>query len=124
MVSAAATEIRRADARDGVASFPPVLARNPYQRLLYDQLALRGLRLAEPAPLTIRRLRRSRGEVGVLHFHWPQSFWHSERGPAALRPLVSWLLLLLFRVRLRAARALGYRLVWTIPQAYPHQTAN
>ena len=123
-VSAAATDSRRADARDRVASFPPVSSRNPYQRLLYDQLAGHGLELAEPEPLTLGWLRRSRRTVGVLHFHWPQGCWHAARGAAALRPLLSWVLLLLFRVRLRAARTLGYRIVWTIHQVYPHESAN
>src|SRR5438874_8015768 len=87
MISAAATEVQRLEARDGVASFPPAESRNPYQRLLYDQLALHGLRLTEAAPLTLGWLRRSRREIGVLHFHWPQSFWHFRRGPNGLRPL-------------------------------------
>jgi glycosyltransferase involved in cell wall biosynthesis len=124
MISAAETEIQRADGRDGVASFPPARSRNPYQRLLYDQLALHGLPLTEAAPLTLGWLRRSRREIGVLHFHWPQSFWHSRRGPTSLRPLLSWLMLQLFRVRLRVARRLGYRLVWTIHQVLPHETTN
>src|SRR2546430_16399236 len=94
MIFAAAPGIQRADARDGVASFPPIASRNPYQRLLYDQLALHGLQLAEAAPLTLGWLRRSRREIGVLHFHWPQSFWHRRRGPAMLRPLLSRLMLL------------------------------
>jgi glycosyltransferase involved in cell wall biosynthesis len=59
--------------------------------------------------------------VSILHFHWPQGFYRHERGPGALRAPLSWLRLGLFGVRLRFARACGYRVAWTIHQVYPHE---
>jgi glycosyltransferase involved in cell wall biosynthesis len=101
-----------------------VLSTNPYQRLLYEHLEAHGYRVAPESWLRFRWLWRSRREVGVLHFHWPQSYWHHDRGPAALRLPLSYLKLGLVAARLAAARALGYRVVWTVHQVYPHDVAH
>lgn len=110
--------------RRGIASFPGVLPTNPYQRLLYEHLVPHGYRVTPESWLRLRWLWRSRREVGVLHFHWPQSYWHHERGPAALRLPLSYVKLGLAATRLAAARALGYRIVWTVHQVYPHDVAH
>jgi beta-1,4-mannosyltransferase len=110
--------------RRAIASFPPVLKSNPYQRLLYEHLAAHGFELADGAQFELGWLWRARREAGVLHFHWPQSFWHHERGPAVLRGPLSYVKVVLVAVRLAAARALGYRVVWTIHQVYPHERSD
>jgi glycosyltransferase involved in cell wall biosynthesis len=108
----------------GLASFPRVLETNPYQRLLYDALRPFGVAVASGSRLETAWLWHARHEVSVLHFHWPQSFWRHDRGPAALRPLLSYIKLALFVWRLLVARALGYRIVWTIHQVLPHEVAS
>jgi glycosyltransferase involved in cell wall biosynthesis len=98
---------------------------NPYLELLYDALARHGLDVEQDrAPLTVRWLLSARRRVGFLHFHWPQGFYtySQSRDPVSL--LLSWVKLGLFVVRLRVARALGYRLVWTIHQVYPHESPS
>jgi glycosyltransferase involved in cell wall biosynthesis len=107
-----------------LATFPGVLRTNPYQRLLYEQLATHGVTVAERSRFELGWLWRSRRDVDVLHFHWPQSFWRHSRGPAALRPALCYLKLALFAARLVAARWLGYRIVWTIHQVYPHESPS
>lgn len=52
--------------------------------------------------------------------HWPEPLYRFERGPVRPRPLLCWVKLAVLWARLRTARALGYRLVWTIHQVYPH----
>ncbi len=64
---------------------------------------------------------RARRERGVLHFHWPQPYYRFQGKPRCLRRPLSWLRLGLFFMRLRWARLLGYSLVWTIHQVYPHE---
>jgi UDP-glucose:(heptosyl)LPS alpha-1,3-glucosyltransferase len=103
-----------------IASFPAALAMNPYQRLLYDHLGAEGFELEPQARFALRWLIAARGRVDVLHFHWPEGLYSLGRGPAWLRPAGSWAKLGLFAVRLGAARALGYRIAWTVHQVYPH----
>lgn len=112
----------RAVPRSRVASLPPVLKTNPYQRLLYGQLGSLGLEV-EPRPrFKLGWLFKRRHEVGFLHFHWPEAYY--RYGARRIDGLRSWPLLALFGVRLGVARALGYRVVWTIHQVYPHESAN
>src|SRR5687768_4819617 len=71
--------------RFGLASFPGVVSTNPYQRLLYEQLAAHGFALAPGFRFDLGYLWRARGAVGFLHFHWPQPYWRHEDGPRVLR---------------------------------------
>jgi beta-1,4-mannosyltransferase len=108
----------------GLASFPGVLKTNPYQRLLYDGMASHGIRVVSTARLEVGWLWRARNGVEILHFHWPQSYWQHRRGIVALRPILCYVKLALFAFRLLVARALGYRVVWTIHQVYPHEVTS
>ena len=101
-----------------------MLERNPYQRLLYDELAELGFPLAPPAKLKARWLWSSRKMVGVLHFHWPQGYWRYNRDPGRFRGALSGLTLAAFAGRLVLARLLGYRIAWTVHQVYPHEIAT
>lgn len=94
---------------------------NPYLELLYGALADQGIEL-EPdrGCLRLRWLVAARHRVGFLHVHWPEGLYTFQRGPAPVRAALSWPKLLIFATRLRVARWLGYRLVWTIHQVYPH----
>jgi glycosyltransferase involved in cell wall biosynthesis len=111
-----------ASSRTRVASLPPVLDANPYQRLLYAELERAGLAL-EPRPrLKLAWLWRHRRSVGLLHFHWPEAYYrYGHRKRDALR---SWPLLALFAARLALAKALRYRIAWTIHQVRPHESAS
>jgi beta-1,4-mannosyltransferase len=113
-----------AGSRLRIASFPSVLRTNPYQQLLYEALADHGFELiAEPA-FELGWLFRARREVGYVHFHWPQPFWRHEQGPRRLRRPLSYVKLGLFAARLAAARALGYRVAWTVHQVFPHEVES
>ena len=105
-----------------VASFPPVLVVNPYQRLLYDNLAAQGIELAEPGPFTVRWMRSARGRVRHLHFHWQESHYRTTRWPS-VRALW-WLKLGVFGARLTAARVMGFRITWTMHQIAPHESSG
>jgi glycosyltransferase involved in cell wall biosynthesis len=108
--------------RTRVASLPPVLDANPYQRLLYAELARSGLTLEARPRLKLSWLWRHRKTVALLHFHWPEAYYrYGHRKRDAWR---SWALLALFSLRLGAAKVLGYRIAWTIHQVRPHETAS
>lgn len=105
----------------GLASFPPPLPQNPYQRLLYAQTAAHGLALVDGVHFKLRSLWRERRRVRALHFHWPQNYWRQESHPCGP---ITWAKLALFACRLVAARALGYRLAWTIHEVRPFTTES
>lgn len=96
-----------------VAAFPRRLATNPYCELLYDHLERMGIEVVEGRS-GIRWLFRSRGRVRVLHLHWPERHFR----PGSLVSAIG------FALRLVAARLLGYRIVWTVHNAAPHEDAG
>ncbi len=99
----------------GVVSFPPVLEANCFQRMLYDALGEHGYAVV-PGHFKAGWLARNRGRARVLHFHWPEAWYRhypSPRGP------LTWLKVALFVARLAAARALGYRIAWTVHEVFP-----
>jgi glycosyltransferase involved in cell wall biosynthesis len=93
---------------------------NPYLDLLYDHLAHEGVGSERDARLTVRWLLGARRRVRWLHAHWPQALYRVSRGRRSLRGPLSWLKLAVFAGRLEFARALDYRIVWTIHQVLPH----
>lgn len=109
-----------------LAWFPPTTGVNPYQELLYTALASFGIEAVEDASFDVRWLWRQRRRVSFLHFHWrtdryydwPDD-WHCWHPPLTLRRVLVWGKLLSFVARLRLARALGYRLAWTVHDVYP-----
>ena len=119
---AAASAALPAAARARIARPPPGLGANPDPRVRYAPLARAGL---EPAPrprLKLSWLWRQRRSVGTLHFHWPEAYYrYGSRRRDAWR---SWPLLGLFAFRLAAAKALGYRIAWTIHQVRPHESGS
>jgi beta-1,4-mannosyltransferase len=114
----------RETARDKRIACLSIAPWNPYLRLLYQALAAEGFELVEEPRLSLRWLWRSRSNARFLHFHWPESHYRFGRGSDRLRPLLSRLKLAVFASRLGAARLLGYRLVWTVHQIYPHESLD
>jgi len=93
-----------------VAAFPRRLESNPYCELLYDHLERVGVEVVDGRS-GVGWLLAHRGRVRVLHFHWPER--HFRRG--ALGAALG------FALRLVLARALGYRVVWTVHNLAPHE---
>jgi glycosyltransferase involved in cell wall biosynthesis len=97
---------------------------NPYLRLLYGALGRAGIEVVWDARLGLGWLWRSRRTVRVLHVHWPEGLYRFHRGPRRLRRPLSWAKLPVLALRLAVARVLGYRIVWTVHQVYPHETTS
>lgn len=113
-----------------LACFPPYSGgrQNPYLSLCYEHLAEVGFVVVPRAEFTFGWLRRMRTEVAILHFNWQPDFYYlakrrsyAERAPYLTR-LRSLFRLAGFAARLRFARWLGYRIVWTIHEVYPPPT--
>jgi beta-1,4-mannosyltransferase len=114
---------RRSTGRRSISSLSRA-GQNPYLDLLYGHLTEAGVPRGPEAKLRLRWLLAHRRDVRYLHLHWPEHLYRFARGPTSLRPLASCTKLLLLAARLRVARLLGYRLVWTVHQVYPHAGAT
>jgi glycosyltransferase involved in cell wall biosynthesis len=93
-----------------VAMLPRRLATNPYCDLLSEHLEKFGVEVVDGRS-GVRWLLAARRRVRVLHFHWPERHFQRGRLESALG----------FAARLLLARALGYRLVWTVHNLGPHE---
>ena len=93
-----------------VAALPRRLASNPYCELLYDHVEKLGVAVVDGRS-GVRWLLRARRRVGVLHFHWPERHFHQDSLASAIG----------FALRLCIARLVGYRIVWTVHNAVPHE---
>lgn len=95
-------------------AFLPVYP-NPYQRLLADALRPLGVTVRNLAEAPSRgRLQAMRSELAVLHLHWLYGLYMNRLGtPRRLARFLG---------SLRAARELGYRMVWTAHNLLPHRS--
>jgi beta-1,4-mannosyltransferase len=100
----------------GVVSHPTPLPQNPYQRLLYEALASHGFRIEDDGDFKVGWLVRNRRRVRIVHFHWPWPYIVHLPNPGGL---LSWVKCIVFGLRLLAARALGYVVVWTVHEVKP-----
>ncbi len=89
---------------------------NPYAGLLAQALGRHGIQL-ELGDYTFSRewLRDNREEFSVLHFNWLHNFYR-EASLGATEDRYH-----RFAANLIYARELGYRIVWTLHNLYPHE---
>ncbi len=100
-----------------VAFFPNSWRKNPYLNLL--EAGLREVSV-EVCPVQVGRplagwLRKNRRRVDVLHFHWLYYIYRRETYHGSLVQVLR------FGAQLAYARWLGYRVVWTVHNLYPHE---
>jgi glycosyltransferase involved in cell wall biosynthesis len=87
---------------------------NPYGELLCRALERLGVEVEFQAAVDEEHLRQNRGRIDVLHLNWPHYDYYHEDG-AEMRARMQ-----RFVARLELARELGYKLVWTAHNIYPH----
>lgn len=90
---------------------------NPYLKLLYHGLKPYGIEVVSGAHLYRQWLKENRDHVDLLHFHWGWdysrlNFW----GFASQLPR--------FTGKLQLAKRMGYKIVWTVHNFFPHQRQN
>ncbi len=87
---------------------------NPYGNLLADGLARLGVDVTYSDRHDEAWIREHAGQFDVMHWHWPSHEYQRRTETetrAAMEALVG---------ELRVARDLGWRLVWTAHNLYPH----
>jgi beta-1,4-mannosyltransferase len=91
-------------------------AGNPYVETLTAHLSRLGVDvLAMPQPLTRQWLEANRFEPrSILHFHWPSYSYTAQTRSQTADLIDDWLRNIEF------ARKIGYCLVWTVHNLYPH----
>jgi glycosyltransferase involved in cell wall biosynthesis len=103
-----------------VAVFPQPRFLNPYQRLLHEALARRGVDVLGPTRWTARWALQRAGAVDVVHLHWIEQLLS-----ASPHPVKGWVQAQLRAARLRTAvrhlRRRGTRVVWTVHNLRPHE---
>lgn len=91
---------------------------NPYGGLLCQALERRGIDVEYTIDFDERYLELNRGRVDVLHFNWPHfDYYHDDATIMDQRMRA-------FVRRLELARELGYKVVWTAHNLYPHNRTH
>ena len=91
---------------------------NPYWKLLQSNLEQKGVEFVSTEDklyLQWRWLVRNRGQVDVIHLHHLRHHYSVNERYASAK------LLRKFIAKLLLARGLGYRIVWTVHNLYPHE---
>jgi glycosyltransferase involved in cell wall biosynthesis len=87
---------------------------NPYGELLCRALERLGVEVEFALDLDESFLERNRDRIDLLHLNWPHfDYYHEDADLMRSR-------MRRFVARLELARALGYKLVWTAHNIYPH----
>jgi glycosyltransferase involved in cell wall biosynthesis len=87
---------------------------NPYGPLLSAALEQRGVEIEFALNLDDRFLQEHRGKIDILHLNWPHYDYYDDDAAVMERQLA------VFVHRLETARDLGYKVVWTAHNLYPH----
>ena len=90
---------------------------NPYLDLLETSLREIGINVY---PTKVDRpfywwLKQHQREINVLHFHWLHHIYHQNTYRESVTRLLK------FGMQLSYAKLLGYRIVWTLHNLYPHE---
>jgi glycosyltransferase involved in cell wall biosynthesis len=107
--------------RATIGFFPDYRIANPYQDMLYEDIAAREVTVV-PVDIRARVAPRDAGgplDGYVLHVHWTSPLLQSLPGPFSAE-----LALRRFKERVEDLLARGGRLVWTIHNVLPHECAN
>ena len=97
-----------------IASFPNPFPGNPYLALLYTHLEREGVKYEYSGYFGQEWLRVNRGKIAFLHFHWIGDYYADPNGNTSISRL------LFFVAKIWLARTLGYQVIWTMHNLYPH----
>ncbi|MFC2162170.1 glycosyltransferase family 4 protein [Candidatus Altiarchaeota archaeon] len=93
-----------------ISTFPMLTAENPYQNLLIEHLAGCGVENVKEKVFLFDALKRYKGKVHILHFHW---LFDQVRTPKRVAK---------FLARVVEAKLLGYKIVWTVHNVKGHES--
>jgi glycosyltransferase involved in cell wall biosynthesis len=87
---------------------------NPYGTLLCEALERRAVEVEFTMRFDADYLRQNHGRIQILHMNWLQPLYYHDDAPIMERQMDE------FVRNLALARELGYKLVWTAHNLYPH----
>lgn len=92
---------------------------NPYGNLLADALVRHGVDVEYVLDHSESWLRANAGRFDVMHWHWPSHEYNDPESLAETQRRMDE-----FVGELRLARSLGWRVVWTAHNLYPHDRTH
>lgn len=95
------------------AAYPIALDENPSIGLFHNALSEQKI-VNRQFKFEVSQLFLNRRICTLLLFHWPSYFWHSERC------LFSWIKFFNFAAKVLFAKLMGYKLLWSAHNTYPH----
>lgn len=87
---------------------------NPFQVFLARELKKNGWELTRFKWWRIIPLIKNRGKVSIIHLHWPEAFWRSQKAIFQFMKIVQFIL------SVWLAKALGYKFAWSAHNVLPH----
>lgn len=99
-----------------VCFFPLWQEKNPYQKLLIEQLLKLGIEMQEATKKSI--LFRGRRQVDILHLHWLHPYFLAAKRREVLFNIVKFSIFLFF------SRLRGVKIIWTAHNLKNHENQN
>lgn len=96
------------------AAYPPVVDENPSIELFHNALASKGF-VNCSFDFGFKELYKNRERCKVLLFHWPSYFWDSKSLIKSLLKFSG------FAAKTIFAKILGYKLIWSAHNTFPHK---
>lgn len=98
---------------------------NPYLKLFHAAMLRHGIAYDSGIGQTVEFLQANAGKFAGIHIHWPEGLWRYTDSRGGVRRVLTQMRkarrLWELRRFLRTARRLGYRIVWTVHNAAPHE---
>ena len=91
---------------------------NPYGALLCEALERQGAEVEYSVDYSPEYLRRNQGRIDVLHWQWPHHDYYHDDAEIMQRQMEDLV------ASLELARELGYKVVWTAHNIYPHNRTH
>ncbi|MDB5272153.1 MAG: group 1 glycosyl transferase [Chitinophagaceae bacterium] len=97
-------------------SFPSSQAANPFVALLNEQLKLKGWQeySNEDFWLNPKKAFQLRKNVALIHFHWPEYIWRSEKKSTAILKATAFIFFVCF------LKITGYKISFSMHNLIPH----
>lgn len=101
-----------------ISSFPNPFQGNPYLNLLYSSLESEGVGYFPSGYFGQEWLRGNKNNATFIHFHWVGKFYENANGENSIPRLA------MFLGKIWFARMLGYKVIWTAHNLYPHNRSR
>lgn len=93
---------------------------NPYQKLLYNEVAVAGVNChgLQGREFTFAWILKNVRNFNFIHLHWLLGIYPNQKKG------LCWSNLIIVLAKILLSRLLGYKVLWTIHNIVPHETSN